>query len=99
MRHCALSYSAALQVANLVLIAQENKRWEGEPYLIGIGSDSYNLDLSRRRAEAVRDFLIDRGVGPARITARGYGEAYPVAPNDTATGCQQNRRVEVVVLR
>ncbi|HXH12942.1 MAG TPA: OmpA family protein [Alphaproteobacteria bacterium] len=63
------------------------------------GSDSYNLDLSRRRAEAVRDFLIDRGVGPARITARGYGEAYPIAPNDTAAGRQQNRRVEVVVLR
>jgi OOP family OmpA-OmpF porin len=63
------------------------------------GSDSYNLDLSQRRAEAVRDFLIGNGVSPERITARGHGEAYPIAPNDTASGRQQNRRVEVVVLR
>jgi OmpA-OmpF porin, OOP family len=60
------------------------------------GSESYNLDLSQRRALAVQDFLVRNGVRPEQITARGYGEAYPVTSNDTAAGRQQNRRVEVV---
>jgi OmpA-OmpF porin, OOP family len=63
------------------------------------GSESYNFELSQRRAEAVRDFLIGNGISPERITARGYGEAYPVASNETTSGRQQNRRVAVVVLR
>jgi OOP family OmpA-OmpF porin len=60
------------------------------------GSESYNLGLSQRRAQAVRDFLVMNGIGPERINARGYGEAYPVASNDTTAGRQQNRRVEIV---
>ena len=63
------------------------------------GSEAANLDLSRRRAEAVRDFLIINGVSPERITAHGHGEMYPIASNNTAAGRQQNRRVEVVVMR
>jgi len=63
------------------------------------GSDDYNQDLSRRRAEAVRSFLLKNGIPPQRITARGYGEAYPVAPNGNEAGRQQNRRVEVVILK
>lgn len=61
------------------------------------GSDSYNLDLSERRAQAVRDFLIGSGIGAERITARGLGEAYPLASNNTEAGRQQNRRVEIVL--
>jgi OmpA-OmpF porin, OOP family len=63
------------------------------------GSEAYNLDLSQRRAEAVRSFLITSGIGPDRITAHGHGKLYPVASNDTPAGRQQNRRVEVVVMR
>lgn len=63
------------------------------------GSPAYNLELSQRRADAVASFLISQGVSPRRITTRGYGQAYPVAPNTTAAGRQQNRRVEVVILR
>lgn len=63
------------------------------------GSEAYNLDLSQRRAESVRRFLIKNGIAPDRIMARGYGEVYPVAPNDTAAGRQHNRRVEIVILR
>jgi outer membrane protein OmpA-like peptidoglycan-associated protein len=63
------------------------------------GSEAYNLDLSQRRAETVRDFLIGNGVSPMRLSARGFGEEYPVASNDTLAGRQQNRRVEVVVMR
>jgi outer membrane protein OmpA-like peptidoglycan-associated protein len=61
------------------------------------GSDSYNLDLSHRRAAVVRDFLILNGISSDRVMARGYGEAYPVVANDTAAGRLQNRRVEVVI--
>lgn len=63
------------------------------------GSESANLELSLRRAEAVRNFLINSGVSPDRITAHGHGELYPVASNDTTAGRQQNRRVEMVVMR
>lgn len=59
------------------------------------GSDSYNLDLSRRRAEAVADYLTMRGVARARIATIGYGEQYPVADNTTEAGRQRNRRVEI----
>jgi OOP family OmpA-OmpF porin len=63
------------------------------------GLEAANLELSLRRAEAVRDFLISSGVSPDRITARGQGEMYPIASNDTAAGRQQNRRVEILVMR
>lgn len=63
------------------------------------GSADFNLELSRRRAESVADFLIQQGVSPLRVTTRGYGEAFPVASNNTAAGRQQNRRVDVVILR
>jgi len=61
------------------------------------GEKSYNLDLSQRRADAVRDFLIENGIRAERITARGYGEENAVASNDTAEGRRENRRVEVLV--
>ena len=59
------------------------------------GSDAYNLDLSKRRAEAVANYLVSRGVSRARIETIGYGEQYPVADNSTAEGRAQNRRVEI----
>lgn len=61
------------------------------------GSEAYNLSLSEQRAHAVEDFLITQGIDPRRILSRGYGEQYPIAPNDTAAGRQQNRRVEIVI--
>jgi outer membrane protein OmpA-like peptidoglycan-associated protein len=60
------------------------------------GPEAYNLDLSQHRAEAVRDFLIQNNIAPTRITARGHGEAYPVASNETEAGRQQNRRVDII---
>jgi outer membrane protein OmpA-like peptidoglycan-associated protein len=61
------------------------------------GSDDYNQRLSQRRAESVRDELIARGIAPDRLTAVGRGEALPVATNETTSGRQQNRRVEILV--
>lgn len=61
------------------------------------GADAYNQKLSERRAQAVRKYLINRGVSGDRLTARGYGETEPVADNATAAGRAQNRRVELRV--
>jgi OOP family OmpA-OmpF porin len=62
------------------------------------GSSEYNLQLSQLRAQSVESFLLGSGVPPDRIRAIGYGETRPEAPNDSATGRQQNRRVEIVIL-
>ncbi|ODU00754.1 MAG: hypothetical protein ABS89_08470 [Thiobacillus sp. SCN 63-1177] len=60
------------------------------------GADGYNMKLSQRRAEAVRSYMIDKGVAADRLTAKGYGESRPVADNGTEDGRFQNRRVELV---
>jgi outer membrane protein OmpA-like peptidoglycan-associated protein len=62
------------------------------------GSSEYNLQLSQLRAQSVESYLIRSGVAPDRIRAIGYGETRPEAPNDSAPGRQQNRRVEIVIL-
>jgi len=64
-----------------------------------IGTDNYNMGLSRRRAEAVRNYLISKGVSADRLTARGYGESQPVTSNATLQGRVKNRRVELVPQR
>jgi len=68
-----------------------------EGHTDSVGSDDYNLKLSQRRADAVRDYLTSNGTNPANVQAVGLGKDGPVASNDTATGRQQNRRVEMVV--
>lgn len=68
-----------------------------EGFADATGPAEYNLELSQRRADAVRDFLTAQGIDPGRIVAEGYGERFPVASNSTAAGRQQNRRVAVVV--
>jgi OOP family OmpA-OmpF porin len=59
-------------------------------------SDAYNMSLSLDRANAVRDYLIGKGIAADRLTAKGYGESQPVADNATEEGRFQNRRVELV---
>ncbi|AJF07896.1 hypothetical protein GSUB_04035 [Geoalkalibacter subterraneus] len=73
------------------------------PYILvaghtdSLGSESYNKDLSMRRAQAVVDYLVsEHGIDRKRLVARGYGEAQPVADNSTAEGRYQNRRVETI---
>jgi OmpA-OmpF porin, OOP family len=61
------------------------------------GSDEANQALSERRAQAVREALVTRGLDAARIATLGFGEARPIAGNDSPGGRQQNRRVEIVV--
>jgi OmpA-OmpF porin, OOP family len=62
------------------------------------GSSEYNLQLSLLRAESVQGFLVGNGLPPDRVTAVGYGDTRPKRRNDSATGRQQNRRVEVAIL-
>ena len=69
-----------------------------EGYTDSTGSDAYNLSLSEKRADSVETFLVQNGVDAKRILARGYGKAYPIAPNETAEGRQRNRRVGIVIL-
>jgi len=80
-----------------ILKEQPQRSIRIEGYTDSRGPESYNLDLSQRRADAVRDFLVDNGISPRRITARGYGKANPVASNATLAGRRENRRVEVIV--
>jgi len=61
------------------------------------GEDAYNQRLSEERANAVSQYLVSRGVNPARIAAYGQGESQPVASNETETGRQANRRVELLI--
>lgn len=92
--------SAGLQTVNRLaefMSRYENRRVRVEGYTDSTGDASYNRGLSQRRAREVRDALTDMGISGDRIETRGFGEAYPVASNDTAAGRQRNRRVEIVI--
>jgi outer membrane protein OmpA-like peptidoglycan-associated protein len=84
------------KIAGIVL-AHPGLRLEVEGHTDSVGSDAFNQRLSEQRAASVRDYLNAQGVSALNIAARGFGEAQPVASNDTAAGRQQNRRVELVV--
>lgn len=76
------------------------KRWPKVRVEIGghtdaVADDAYNLQLSQRRAESVRAYLIRAGIAADRLEAKGYGETRPIAPNDTEAGRARNRRVEL----
>jgi outer membrane protein OmpA-like peptidoglycan-associated protein len=62
-----------------------------------VGSDQYNLRLSLRRAEAVRNHLVSQGIDPARITVDGKGKSQPEVPNDTEANRAKNRRVDITL--
>lgn len=68
-----------------------------EGHTDSIGSEEYNLGLSKRRAKSVYDFLVSQGVAESRLSWEGYGESRPVADNDTEEGRQRNRRVDLVI--
>lgn len=61
------------------------------------GNDSHNQALSERRADSVMNALVSMGIGSERLSTRGYGKGYPVAGNDSASGRQMNRRVEIIL--
>lgn len=86
------------QVAD-ALKTQAEHHFTVEGHTDNQGTDAINNDLSNRRANAVRDYLIVRGVSADAITAQGFGSTRPIADNRTAEGRAMNRRVEIVVDR
>jgi outer membrane protein OmpA-like peptidoglycan-associated protein len=72
-------------------------RLDVEGYTDSVGGDDYNLRLSEQRGAAVRDYLTQQGMSSNSVTSKGLGESQPVASNDTASGRQENRRVELVI--
>ncbi len=80
-----------------VMAQNPNRTVLVEGFTDSTGSSSYNQELSQRRAEAVASALGSMGVARNRVAMKAYGEAFPVAPNDTASNRQLNRRVEIVL--
>jgi OOP family OmpA-OmpF porin len=91
---------AAAELDKIVqgLKSQPTVRVEIGGHTCNIGTEPYNLGLSRRRAEAVQSYLVSHGIDASRLTAEGYGEFSPIVSNDTESGRQQNRRVEFRIL-
>lgn len=81
------------------LRGQPTMEVEIEGHTDHIGSDAYNLKLSKARAAAVRDYLVSQGVQSSRLSSQGYGESQPVASNKTEEGRAENRRVEFKVIK
>jgi len=63
------------------------------------GSDEFNMKLSEKRAQTVRNYLVSKGIGSERLLVKGYGESMPVADNNTAEGRALNRRIEFKIIR
>jgi outer membrane protein OmpA-like peptidoglycan-associated protein len=80
-----------------IVLAYPGLKLAVEGHTDSIGSDEYNQTLSEKRADAVRDYLVEQGLNNGTITAQGLGKADPVATNDTNEGRALNRRVELVV--
>ncbi|RDY59700.1 OmpA family protein [Flagellimonas nanhaiensis] len=82
-----------------ILNEYPNAKFTVEGHTDSVGRESTNQRLSEERANAVRDFLIDKGIGSDRLSAVGYGEAKPIATNNTRAGRAQNRRVEINLIK
>jgi outer membrane protein OmpA-like peptidoglycan-associated protein len=96
------SGSAALTPDSYTVLDQVLKSLKAYPevkveiagYTDDVGKDDFNLDLSQRRADAVKQYLTNAGIGADRLVAKGYGESSPIAGNKTAAGRAENRRIE-----
>ncbi len=72
-------------------------RFAVEGHTDNVGGDEYNQQLSEQRGGSVRTYLVEQGMAGGSVTSNGFGKTQPVASNETATGRQQNRRVELVI--
>ena len=86
------------EVASTLIANPQVVRVEVQGHTDNIGSGSFNLQLSDRRARAVYDALVERGVPPERLVSRGYGATRPITTNDTDAGRADNRRVQFQIL-
>jgi len=88
-------YNYLLDEVVRVLKVNEEIAIEVQGHTCIIGTAKYNQELSENRANAVRDYLIKKGIDSNRMTARGFGYTRPIAPSDTEVGREMNRRVEI----
>lgn len=84
-----------LDEAAQIMVKFTTAKFDISGHTDSLGSKASNQDLSQRRADAVRDYLVSKGVSSSNLTAKGFGEDMPVASNNTRSGRAQNRRVEV----
>jgi outer membrane protein OmpA-like peptidoglycan-associated protein/tetratricopeptide (TPR) repeat protein len=89
-----------VELLEVVRLLQAHPKWkvEVQGHTDSVGTAMYNQQLSHRRAEAVRQFLLQRGIKAERIQARGYGSSRPIAPNTTEEGRALNRRTEILFI-
>jgi outer membrane protein OmpA-like peptidoglycan-associated protein len=80
-----------------IVLAYPSLHLQVEGHTDSVGSDEYNQQLSEKRADAVRDYIVQQGISAASIEAKGFGKTEPIASNETSEGRQQNRRVELVL--
>jgi outer membrane protein OmpA-like peptidoglycan-associated protein len=94
-----LNSGASRKLDQLVQFLSEHpdRRVQIDGFTDSVGSDSYNQELSQRRADSVKSALLTRGIDSSRISTEGYGKSFPVANNSDSGGRQLNRRVEVVI--
>jgi outer membrane protein OmpA-like peptidoglycan-associated protein len=92
------SYAVLDEVANVLLLNPQITKVEVQGHTDNVGTDDTNLRLSQRRAQAVRDYLVGKGVKRSRLDAKGYGNSEPIADNGTDEGRGQNRRVQFEIV-
>lgn len=95
-----LSEISFIELERVIKLMKENPKLKVEiaAHTDNVGSDSYNLSLSDKRAQSVVDYLIDNQVPMGRFVAKGYGESQPLVANDSEENMAKNRRVELIVL-
>jgi hypothetical protein len=95
-----LKKESYIELDKLAKLLSDNKNMNVEigGYTDAIGTDSYNLDLSEKRAKSVRDYLIDKGIIGNRLTYKGYGASSPLGNNVTDDGRKLNRRTEIRII-
>lgn len=95
-----LTAGALTQLDQVVEILNESEKLKLEiaGHTDSVGTDQANMNLSKRRSESIKRNLVTRGIEAGRIIAKGYGEKFPIAGNNTDEGRQQNRRTEFVVI-
>ncbi len=93
------SYDLLDQVASVMIANPQIAKIAVEGHTDDVGADEGNLQLSQARAEAVRDYLVQAGISPERLSAKGYGETRPVLPNTSDRNRSFNRRVEFNIVR
>jgi len=93
-----VSFDLLKEIADVILAAKHVKKISVEGHASSDGDEKHNMDLSKRRAKAVMEHLIEKGGVPAdMLSSKGWGETQPRASNDTEEGREDNRRVELLI--